>query len=336
MRDKKRKAAVTAVIIILMIPLVYAVSGFYLPYFQKDSGEYQKRGKEKIALITKSTTSSFWKSVYDGAKAASTEYNLELVFWGPNSEEDYVTQNQMVEKAVAEGMNAIIFSAVDYEENAHAIDEASKQGVKIISIDSSVNSQNVEYYIGTDNYKAGEMAGERALQNTSENLHIGIVNFDENTENGQQRECGFRETVKKDSRVVIEEAINVQSSTSAAKKATKEMLSHHPEINIIVTFNEWTSLGVGYAIRELELENETDVIAFDNNVVSVGMLETGEVDALIVQNPYAIGYLGVEKAYQVLNNKKPDTKLFTTESFLVTRENMYQEEYQRILFEFDK
>ena len=102
-------------------------------------------------------------------------------------------------------------------------------------------------------------------------------------------------------RVEIMDAINVKSTTEDAKRGTEKMLERHPEVNAIATFNEWTSLGVGYAIRELGIGEETAVVAFDSNVVSVGMLETGEVDALIVQNPYAIGYLGVEHAYRLID-----------------------------------
>ena len=70
------------------------------------------------------------------------------------------------------------------------------------------------------------------------------------------------------------------------------MLLSDSRINVVVTFNEWTSLGVGWAIRDLDRGDRTQVVAFDSNVVSVGMLETGEVDALIVQNPYAMGVSG--------------------------------------------
>lgn len=48
--------------------------------------------KIKVAVIVKSTTSQFFKSVFSGAKAASKEYNLELTFNGPENEEDYLTQ----------------------------------------------------------------------------------------------------------------------------------------------------------------------------------------------------------------------------------------------------
>ena len=77
-------------------------------------------------------------------------------------------------------------------------------------------------------------------------------------------------------------------------------------------------------------------MAFDSNVVSVGMLETGEVDALIVQNPYAMGYLGVENAYSLISGQSIADKEIDTSLLIVTKENMYDDESQRLLFSFDK
>lgn len=292
--------------------------------------------KQKVTLITKSTNSAFWGSVYSGASAASTEYNMELLFQGPDNEEDFKTQNRMIQEAVKDGTNAIVISAIDYEANSGDIDAAAKKGVKIVVIDSDVHSENVSCRIGTDNYEAGCMAGEAALACKEDTLNIGIVNFDETTENGQSRERGFRDTVEQDERVVIQECINVRSSVESAKEETKQMLLDNPKINLVVTFNEWTSLGVGYAIKEMRAADEVMVVAFDSNVVSVDMLETGEVDALVVQNPYAMGYLGVETAYNLLNNSALESEEIDTLTKLVTRDNMYTDECQRMLFAFDK
>ena len=291
--------------------------------------------KPYVAFITKSTTSAYWKSTYAGANAAGTAYNLEISFEGPENEEDYETQNELIREAVAKGAKAIVFSAVDYNGNAEAINEAAAAGVKIVVIDSAVNSDCVMCSIGTDNYQAGIMVAEAVLSKTEKALNIGIVNFDENSENGQQREKGFRDGVANDSRVTIVDAINVISTTEEAKEGTIQMLNEHPEINVIVTFNEWTSLGVGYAVKELELAEKTHVVAFDSNVVSVGMLETGEVDALIVQNPYAMGYLGVEYANALINGNKLKEQDVVTATTLVTKENMFEPECQRVLFAFD-
>lgn len=334
MKKNKRKSVDIFILFFIAILLLGSVS---CSRTERDRGENWGRTtqKKKVAMITKSTTSAFFKSMYSGANAASTAYNMELLFEGPENEEDYRTQNEMIEKAVEEGYKAIVFSAADYNANAAAIDEAAKAGVKIIVIDSDVNSDNVLCRLGTDNYNAGCVAGEAVLTSDAEKLNIGIVNFERNTENGQERERGFRDTVEKDSRVDLVETINVLSTIEDAKEGTWKLLEKYPQINAIVTFNEWTSLGVGYAIQEKQLGEEVHVVAFDSNIVSVGMLESGEVDALIVQNPYAMGYLGVESAYKLLNGISVRKEKVDTSVMCVTRENMYDDECQKALFAFE-
>ncbi len=291
--------------------------------------------KSKVAVITKSTESAYWKATFAGAKAAGTEYNLDVSFMGPNNEEDYESQNEMIRQAIEDGVNVIVFSAVDYNANAEAVNEAIEQGIEVINIDSAVNSNKVSCYISTDNYKAGEMVAQALLESCSEKLRVGIVNFAAITDNGQRRESGFRDYVADNDRVELVASINVNSTTEDAKAGTLKMLREYPQINAIVTFNEWTSLGVGYAIQEMNLSQKTHVVAFDSNVISVDMLETGEVDALIVQNPYAIGYLGVEYAAKLINGESPKEKVIDTTTTLITRENMFDPENQKVLFSFD-
>lgn len=287
-----------------------------------------------VAVIVKSTSSAYWKSVYAGVNAACTEYNLNVTFEGPESEEDYESQNEMVERAVDNGAEVIVFSSVDFNGNAEAINRAAMQGVKIVVIDSDVNSSQVNCRISTDNYQAGRMAGEALLSGEKPVHYVGIVNYDKNSANGQQRETGFRDVVKAAEGVEIVDSINVRSTTEDAKKGTMDMMREHPEIDALVTFNEWTSLGVGYAIQDMGLADSTHVVAFDSNVVSVGMLETGEVDALIVQNPYAMGYLGIEKAYNLIYDIPVEESRIDTATTLVTRKNMYDAACQRALFAF--
>ncbi len=322
-----------AVILVLFLLIFNQVKdGIQSIIGSQDSTESRKH---YVAVIAKSTTSAYWKSLFAGANAAKTEYNLEITQEGPEDEEDWKTQNEMLDRAVANGAEAIVFSAVDYNNNAEAVNRAVEAGVKVIIIDSDVNSDMVSCRISTDNYQAGRMVGEAVLDDPDQSIYVGIVNFDEISANGQQREKGFRDEVNGDSRVMIVDAVNVNSNTESAKEATKNMLKQYPQINVIVTFNEWTSLGVGYAIQEMELGEETRVIAFDSNVVSVGMLETGEVDALIVQNPYAMGYLGIECAYHLVNGHTLEQTEIDTTTTVVTRENMFDNEIQRILFMLD-
>ena len=289
-----------------------------------------------VALIAKSTETEFWLSVFAGAEAAATEYNLKLTITGPKTEEDYEAQNQMVADAVEAGAQAIVFSAIDYENNASAIDDAAKQGTKIVAIDSSVDSQMVSTYIGTDNYAAGQMAAQAALDRVEGTLRVGIVNYDVSSANGQERERGARDLFSSTGRAEVTAVINTLAEAGHAQADTVRMLADHPEINVLLAFNEPTSVGAAQAVEELGLSETVFLVGFDSNVATVEGLQTGAVDALIVQNPYAMGYLGVESAYKLLSGQGTGlTAVVDTSTQIVDRSNLFSMDSQKALFAFE-
>lgn len=290
--------------------------------------------KPYIAVITKSTASNFWKTVYAGVNTASIEYNVNVTFEGPENEEDYETQNFMLERAIENKAKAIIFSAIDYNKSVAAVEKAVEAGIQVVIIDSDINTDKVKAHIGTNNYEAGRQSGQALLKAAGGELHVGVVNFDQNSFNGQERQRGLLDILEESGRAEVVSIINVDSNIPDADNGTKKMLSDYPEIDCIVTFNEWTTLGVGYAIQELGVKDETTVIGFDNNTISVGMLETGEMDALIVQNTFSMGYLGVETAWGLINGKELTEEQIYTETLIATRDNLYEEASQKLIFPF--
>ena len=293
----------------------------------------KQEGKPYIAVITKSTRSNFFKTLYAGASTASIEYNVNVTLEGPGNEEDYETQNRLLEQAIENKAQAIILSAIDYNKSVEIVERAVAAGIHVVAIDSDINTDKISVYIGTDNYEAGREAGE-ALLAIPGDLKLGLVNFDANSRNGQERERGVMDVIAENPRIRLVSTINVDSNVPDTADGTKDMLTRHPQINAIVTFNEWTTLGVGSAISELGLGEQTTVVGFDNNVVSVGMLETGEMDALIIQNPYAMGYLGVEAAWNLIAGREVPEKMIRTETMTATRDNMFDTASQKLIFPF--
>ena len=290
-----------------------------------------------VALVAKSTETEFWLSVFAGAEAAATEYNLKLSISGPETEEDYESQNRMVAEAVAAGAEALVFSAIDYENNASAIDDAARAGVKIVAIDSSVASEMVSTYIGTDNYAAGRMAAQAALERVEGELTVGIVNYDISSANGQEREHGAVDLLQESGRAEVAAVINTLAEAGQAKEDTEAMLAVHPEINVLLAFNEPTSVGAAEAVSALGLSESVFLVGFDSNVVTVDGLQEGSVDALVVQNPYAMGYLGVESAYKLLAGQGDSLdKTVDTSTQVVDRENIFTMDSQKALFAFEQ
>lgn len=293
--------------------------------------------RHRVAIVAKSTRTEFWLSVFAGAQAAAAEYNVELDISGPETEEDYETQNRMVAEAVDAGAEALVFSAIDYENNAAAIDAAAAAGVRIVAIDSNVDSAAVQTYIGTDNYAAGQMAAQAALDAVDGELTVGIVNYDISSANGQERERGARDLFEESGRAQVAARINTLAEAGRAQADTEELLRAHPDINVLLAFNEPTSVGAAAAVAAQDLSDTVFLVGFDSNLATVEGLQNGSVDALIVQNPYAMGYLGVESAYRLLSGQGGSlAPTVDTATSIVDLENLFTMDSQKALFAFEQ
>ena len=122
-----------------------------------------------------------------------------------------------------------------------------------------------------------------------------------------------------------------------AQTDTVGLLLAHPEINVLMAFNEPTSVGAAQAVRTLDRSDKIFLAGFDSNVVTIDGLQDGCVDALIVQNPYAMGYLGVESAYKLLAGQGSGLEpVVDTSTQIVDRENLFTIDGQKALFAFDQ
>ena len=168
-----------------------------------------------------------------------------------------------------------------------------------------------------------------------DSLTVGIVNFDLGSRNGQERESGFREVLAGDPRVKDIYTINVNTDATTAQVRTVQLLVEHPEINVIVGFNEPIAVGAAMAVHSLGLAGRVRMVGFDTNVKCIDLLQSGAVSALIVQNPYAMGYLGVEAVCNLLDGQTYRTaELLDTATRTVTKETMFTIENQKALFSF--
>lgn len=290
------------------------------------------RHKYQIAVITKSTESAFWKNVKMGVNAAAAEYNCNVTFSGPETEEDYYSQNQLIDQAVEDGVDAIVFSAIDYEKNTASIEAAYNSGIPIIVIDSDIHSDIKRSVIGTDDYQAG-ISTYTALKQTNKKIYLGIVNFDKVSLNGQLRELGLTNSIRDNDDIEILETVYAESNIESASAATIKLINKYPHLNAIVTFNEWTTLGVGSAIEESGRE-DIFAVGFDSHVKSLSQLERGIMDTLVVQNPYAMGYLGIEYAVNSVKSRKILENRVDTGTTLITKNNMFSEQNQKLVFPF--
>ncbi|MEF9852786.1 MAG: substrate-binding domain-containing protein [Hydrogenoanaerobacterium sp.] len=299
--------------------------------------------KLNIMFIAKSSASNFWKTAFKGAHAAANEYNVNISIRSPQSEDDYITQNELLQWGIDNKVDAIIFSACDYDRSVYMAESAIDAGITLISIDSPINSKRIDMFTGTDNLAAGAKAAAELALRTGYKGVVGVINCEEAGAVGMQREKGFVDELKKYTAMQVVDIRYTASNIEDPKQKTLKMLEEHPEINAIAAFNEWATLGVGAALQQLseplkgdarmEFCQKYSIVGFDTNVLSIEQLEDGILDALIVQNPFAMGYLGVQQAIEYKKTTK-HTAFTDTGTTVITSENMYDSENQKLLFPF--
>lgn len=320
MKDKKRLFTIF-LSLALVIVLLFTVTN-------------ERKEVKLVYFIAKSSNSNFWETSFEGAKTAAREYNVELVIRAPFSEDNYSMQNVFIDDALASNADAIVFSACDYDMSVEYAAKAVSAGLNFVVIDSDINSKKKTAFIGTDNLEAGMKAGQTIIDLRGENAKIGIISCEEGGGVSIQRTKGFSDYIKTIPDAEIVELLYAESNIESPLSITKQMLERNPDINAIFTVNEWTTLGVGRAIDELGLSDSVSVVAFDNNIESIQMLEKGVIDTLVVQNPFAMGYLGVQKAIESPKNTYLEPEYINTGTALINRNNMYDIDNQKLLFPF--
>ncbi len=295
----------------------------------------EENSKLHITLISKSSESNFWLTCFQGADAAAVEYtNVTLKKTAPENEWDAKSQNVMIEQAIEEQADAIILSACDYDESAAEVEKALDAGIPVITIDSGVNTERKVTFIGTNNFEAGRMAASAVVEELGGQGSVGVISFEKGSANGEQRIRGFQSFMEDYPEITILEVVNSDSDYDLAQKAAEEMLAKHGEsLSAIATFNELTTVGVARAVAANERYAGVCVVGFDNNPESIQMLENEVIDCLVVQNSFAMGYLGVERAIQEIGGGQAGETV-PTRTVLVTKENMYSADNEKLLFPF--
>ena len=85
------------------------------------------------------------------------------------------------------------------------------------------------------------------------------------------------------------------------------------------------------AVKNAGIANKIVSVAVDSDDLEIEALRAGNIDALIVQTPYAQAYQATMNCYEYLFNKKSDPKGVNISAKVVTKENMDQEEYKTLL-----
>lgn len=287
----------------------------------------------RIVLIQKAVDDTdFWTCVREGGRMAARELNVELTVVGPKLESETGQQNQMILDAIAEKPDAIALTPSSFEETIPYAEQIEEAGITLVLMDSTMEKEMGDSLIATDNFEAGYKMGVFMKQFVDEDTVIGVVGHVRGTSTATERERGFREGLG-DAQERIAEVVFCDSSYDKAYDLTCGLLEAYPEMDLIVGLNEYSAVGAARAVKDMERTESCHMAGFDSSMEEIQLLEEGVFDAIVIQKPFNMGYLGIETAVRAAQGKAVEPYV-DSGSELITRENMYTEENQKLLFPF--
>jgi ABC-type sugar transport system, periplasmic component len=318
----------------IIISIFLFVVTIAIVIFLVTASHFKTEDSIQIIYIPKTMDESneFWSALLAGANMAANEFNVKLTLVSPEEEQDYKKQNELIAWAIRQKPDVIALSPADYSQTTAMAREVVKNKIKLVFIDSTVDEKVQDALVATDNFLAGERMGGYMKNYTDKKTKIAIVGHVKNSSTAIEREKGLRKGLGKDEDKIVD-VVFCDSSYSKAFKLTEDLLKKYPDINMIAGLNEYSAVGVARAIKSLGLKDRVRVIGFDSSIEEVELLEEGVIRAMVVQKSFNMGYLGIEQAVKLATGEKVD-KSVDSGSELITKDNMYTEENQKLLFPF--
>ncbi len=307
--------------------------------------------KYRVAVIPKGLTHEFWQSIHRGADRAAADcaqqgVPVEILWDGPQKESDSLEQINLIKTKASMGINGLVLAPQDSVQMVKPVEQVVAKGIPVVIIDSGLdkdalakNPDLIVKYVATDNYHGGQLAAERLLKVLNEtgvkDQKIVLFRYQAGSESTEQREKGFHD--------VIDQAIQDHTpgaptitwlsdnqfsgaTVSDAEKTAGPLLETFKDQEGVGIFavNESAAAGMLNKMKALKLRKKFKYVGFDSSDQLLGGVRDGDIDGLIVQDPYRMGYLGVWVLVQHLEgyDTSEGGPYLSTGEYVVTRDNL--------------
>lgn len=273
-----------------------------------DSGEAGDGDRTyKMVLIPGTTSAQFYLSMRDGAMAEAKKLGVDLEFQGV-AEFSPAAQTPIVNALAAKSPDAVIIAPTDPEALFAPLRSLEQAGAKIVTVDTTLKDTSiVTSAITSDNAQGGALAADTIAKIAGKDAKVAVIGLTPSATTINERVDGL--VKQAEAEYPDMEVLPTQFSGDQASKAQTDMqalLLANPDIDAVFAPSQPGSEGAAAAAKAEGIEDQLTVVGYDSSESQVALLESGQVDALVLQQPAKEGALGVRAAYEALTGKTPE------------------------------
>lgn len=253
-------------------------------------------GDEPTYVILTNGNSPFWAAARVGMDQAGKDLNVKVVM-----EVNDGTDQGQIEKLrqIATRSNVVgLAISVNKARTPGIVDEMRKLqqlGVHIVTADSDVDRQlfrDARYgFIGTDNLIGGRELGACARGLKSEGGKFVTFVGHKDAQNAIERVRGFAEGAGESFKAI--DNMGDGTDRTRARDNVRNAIQNHPNLNTLVGIWSYNAPAIVDVVKELNKRAQYTIVVFDAEPLAITQMSEGMIDAMVVQNPYEMGYQGI-------------------------------------------
>lgn len=323
---------------ILLISILFVVLIFSaINTFNLINKRNYKKPVVYLVLKTINPNIEFWESVKKGAELASVEFEVDVIVEGAIDETNVEVQGEILEEIIEKKPKAVVLAVADYQRIHSVAEKIIQEGITLVTIDSDVKTDYKHSFVATNNTQAAKKAGKEMARILGGKGQVAVMSHFYASTTAKEREEGFREEMENYEDIkVIDKTWNCNSDVNIAYQETLSILEEYPNVDGIFGSNEMAINGISKAINDKGLAHKIKLIGFDSNPEIVQLIEEDVINAVMVQRPFNMGYIGIKKAVEETKDRRKPKEFIDTGCVLITKENIYEPENQKLIFPFSK
>src|ERR687897_3852321 len=288
----------------------------------------------QLAVVPKAIGFDFWERVRLGAQCAAQKARggVDVQWDGVTAETDVNGQVNLLQNFIQQGVDGLVYAATDAKVLYQVTKSAKQQNVTVVNVDSGTEPQPSDVPVfATDNVAAAEQVPElMAKELGKEGGEVAFIPFQQGTLTNEQREEGFKNGLKQHPELELVAEQSSQSDYNKALQVTEDMLTANPDLDAIFAANEPGVLGAAEAVRQAGKAGDIVIIGWDASPEEIQGVEDGVISALVVQNPFRMGYDGTNAAIKIIR-EGATVQSEDTGSTIVTKDNLEDPKVQSVL-----
>ncbi len=287
-------------------------------------------GDQPVVVLIGKTTDEHFALACEGALAAGEEFGVTVDYKGPDTSNEGDRQLNMLESAINSGAAGIALAPQDGVQDSAPGAIASAGDIPIVISDTPLAGSDIPIQtISSNNTGIGEHLAEKTAEalggkGTVAMITNGIVGT------AAERRDGFTNWMAANAPGIT--VVTIQDGEADPAKSRDKavgILQANPDLDALVGTGNYSTLAISDEVAARG--SDTLVFGVDAGPDILSQIEAGNIDGIVAQNPYGIGYQTVEVLAKAINGELPAEKLAYTDSAWVTKDNMNDPEMQKIL-----